>query len=45
MKYNKVYIIDGIRTPIGNFGGSLKEYSSPNLGSILIKNLSGKYNL
>ncbi|MCL5073694.1 MAG: thiolase family protein [Actinobacteria bacterium] len=42
---NKVYIIDAIRTPIGNFGGSLKEYSAPDLGSILIKNLSVKHNL
>ncbi|MCL5070215.1 MAG: acetyl-CoA C-acetyltransferase [Actinobacteria bacterium] len=42
---NKVYIIDAIRTPIGNFGGSLKEYSAPKLGSILIKNLLLRYNL
>jgi acetyl-CoA C-acetyltransferase len=45
MKYKKVYVIDGIRTPIGNFGGALKEYSAPIMGAILIKNLSLKYNL
>lgn len=41
----KVYILDAIRTPIGNFDGSLKEYSASILGSILIKNLSDKYSL
>lgn len=40
-----VYIIDGIRTPIANFGGALKECSAPDLGSVLIKNLLLKYNL
>ncbi|MCL4416786.1 MAG: thiolase family protein [Actinobacteria bacterium] len=42
---NRVYIIDAIRTPIGNFGGALRDYSASDLGSILIKNLSAKYNL
>jgi len=42
---NNVYIIDAVRTPIGNFGVSLKDYQAPELGSILIKNLSDKYDL
>lgn len=45
MKYNKIYIVDAVRTPIGNFGGALKEYSAPKLGTILIKNLAAKYDL
>lgn len=35
----KVYIADGIRTPIGNFGGSLKNYSAVSLGTLLIKEI------
>ena len=42
---NNVYIVSGIRTPIGNFGGALRDYSAPELGSMLIKNLINKYNL
>ena len=34
-----MYIIDGIRTPIGNFGGSLRSYSAVDLGIILIKEI------
>jgi acetyl-CoA C-acetyltransferase len=33
----EVYIISAVRTPIGSFGGSLKELSATKLGSIAIK--------
>jgi len=33
------YIIDAIRTPIGNFGGSLKDIRTDDLGAIPIKEL------
>ena len=33
------YIIDAIRTPIGNFGGSLKDVRADDLGAIPIKEL------
>ena len=33
------YIIDAIRTPIGNFGGTLKEIRTDDLGAIPIKEL------
>ena len=33
------YIIDAIRTPIGNFGGTLKDVRTDDLGAIPIKEL------
>lgn len=33
----EVYIISAVRTPIGSFGGSLKDIPSPKLGAIAIK--------
>lgn len=33
----EVYIISAVRTPIGSFGGSLKEFSATKLGAIAIK--------
>lgn len=33
----EVYIIAAVRTPIGSFGGSLKNFSAPQLGAIAIK--------
>ncbi len=33
----EVVIVSGVRTPIGQFGGSLKEISSVKLGSLVIK--------
>ncbi|MDQ6756918.1 MAG: acetyl-CoA C-acetyltransferase, partial [Bacteroidota bacterium] len=33
----EVYIISAVRTPIGSFGGSLKDISATNLGAIAIK--------
>lgn len=41
----KVYILDGVRTPIGNFGGSLKNYSAVNLGKLMIKEIVRRNNL
>ncbi len=35
----RVFIIDAIRTPIGNFGGSLKTIGAVGLGSILLKEM------
>lgn len=34
------YIIDGIRTPIGNFGGSLSTVRADDLGALVIKELT-----
>ncbi|MBI2269815.1 MAG: 3-oxoadipyl-CoA thiolase [Bacteroidetes bacterium] len=34
-----VYIIDGIRTPIGNFGGSLATIRTDNLATVVLKEL------
>jgi len=33
----KVVIVSGVRTAIGNFGGTLKDISAVKLGSIVIK--------
>lgn len=33
----EVYIISAVRTPIGSFGGSLKDFSATKLGSLAIK--------
>ncbi|MDP9229454.1 MAG: acetyl-CoA C-acetyltransferase, partial [Bacteroidota bacterium] len=33
----EVYIISAVRTPIGSFGGSLKEFSATQLGAVAIK--------
>ena len=44
-----VYIVSAVRTPIGSFGGSLKDFSATQLGSIAIKGALDKialnYNL
>ena len=32
-----IYIVSAVRTPIGSFGGSLKDISATQLGSIAIK--------
>ncbi|MGC4103674.1 acetyl-CoA C-acyltransferase [Ferruginibacter sp.] len=34
---NEVYIIAAVRTPMGSFGGSLKDFSATKLGAIAIK--------
>ncbi len=33
----EVYIISAVRTPIGSFGGALKDFSATTLGAIAIK--------
>jgi acetyl-CoA C-acetyltransferase len=33
----EIYIISAVRTPIGSFGGSLKDLSATQLGAIAIK--------
>lgn len=40
--HSEVYIIDGLRTPIGSFGGSLKDFSAAKLGEIVVKKLIEK---
>jgi acetyl-CoA C-acetyltransferase len=37
MNNRTVYIVSAVRTPIGSFGGSLKDFSAPQLGAIAIK--------
>jgi len=33
----EVFIVDGIRTPIGNFGGTLGPVRTDDLGALVIK--------
>ena len=35
----EAYIIDGIRTPIGNFGGTLGHVRTDDLGALVLKEL------
>ncbi|PIS47304.1 MAG: acetyl-CoA C-acyltransferase, partial [Elusimicrobia bacterium CG08_land_8_20_14_0_20_51_18] len=35
----EVFIVDGVRTPIGSFGGTLAEFSSAELGKLAAKAL------
>lgn len=37
MSNKQVYIVSAVRTPIGSFGGSLKDFSAPQLGAVAIK--------
>jgi acetyl-CoA C-acetyltransferase len=37
MSQNEVYIVSAMRTPIGSFGGSLKDFSATKLGAIAIQ--------
>ncbi len=37
-----VYIVAAVRTPIGSFGGSLKNFTAPQLGAIAIKGAIAK---
>lgn len=37
MNRNEVYIISAVRTPMGSFGGALKDFSATQLGAIAIK--------
>lgn len=40
-----IYIIDGLRTPFGSFGGSLSDVSAPELAAGLIKEIQNRYKL
>ena len=44
-KQNKVVITSAVRTPVGTFGGSLKDMTAHELGSIAIKEAIKKSNL
>ncbi|MFY7964279.1 MAG: acetyl-CoA C-acyltransferase [Chitinophagaceae bacterium] len=37
MSNKVVYIVSAVRTPMGSFGGSLKDFTAPQLGAIAIK--------
>jgi acetyl-CoA C-acetyltransferase len=37
MTNRTVYIVSAVRTPLGSFGGSLKDFSAPQLGAFAIK--------
>lgn len=37
MERKEVYILSAVRTPIGSFGGTLKNFTAPQLGAIAIK--------
>lgn len=37
MNERTVYIVSAVRTPIGSFGGSLKDFSAPQLGALAIQ--------
>jgi acetyl-CoA C-acetyltransferase len=37
MSHKTVYIVSAVRTPMGSFGGSLKDFTAPQLGAIAIK--------
>ena len=37
MNKREVYIVSAVRTPIGSFGGTLKDISATQLGAIAIK--------
>ena len=39
------YIINAIRTPIGNFGGTLKDVRADDLAALTIKELISKTNI
>lgn len=41
----KIFILDALRTPLGNFGGAFKNISSVELGATLIKELKVRNNI
>ncbi len=42
MKSSAVYIVSAVRTPIGSFGGSLKDISATHLGALAIREALSK---
>lgn len=45
MSNKTVYIVSAARTPIGSFGGSLKDFSATQLGALAIKGALAKANI
>jgi len=45
MKTPAVYIVSAVRTPMGSFGGVLKELSATQLGSLAIAKPSNAFHL
>ncbi len=45
MKSSAVYIVSALRTPIGGFGGALKDFSATRLGAIAIREAVARINL
>jgi acetyl-CoA C-acetyltransferase len=45
MKSSAVYIVSALRTPIGSFGGALKDISATRLGSLIIRELISRTGL
>ena len=45
MKSSSVYIVSAARTPIGSFGGLLKDYSATQLGSLAIREVVSRIGL
>ncbi len=43
--HNEVYIVDGLRTAIGSFGGTLASFEAAKLGEIVVRRLIEKNNL
>jgi acetyl-CoA C-acetyltransferase len=41
----EIVIVDGVRTPIGNFGGALKDVTAHKLGEIVVRELMKRTNL
>lgn len=44
-KYNKVFIVGGLRTPIGKTNGHLKDFLPEKLTAYLIKGILDKYHI
>jgi acetyl-CoA C-acetyltransferase len=42
MPYKEVYIVSAVRTPMGSFGGALKDFSATELGAVAIKGAIAK---
>src|SRR5450432_199011 len=45
MKTSAVYIVAAVRTPIGSFGGMLKEFTATRLGSLVIREAMARIQL
>ena len=43
MKSSAVYIVSAVRTPIGSFGGVLKDLSATRLGALCIREAVARF--